>query len=441
MQAIPTVKTNFLTGTYQFFKDPIGTLEKTFNEYGDTYKISLLMRSLIVSRDPKVLEHTFVRSQRKYDKDFSMEQISLALGKGLLTNTGDSWLRQRRLAQPAFYKKRLDALAETMEEITDRHIDKLRRLRSGHKIFIDQEMITLTATIALKTLLGEDMTPEMKHIQSAIATTQEYIIKRIRIPFYTRISELDGSYKRFNREMEEMDKIIYEIIRRKRASQAEDNDLISMLIASKDADTGETMSDKQLRDETITIYVAGHETSAYALSWTFYELMQNPDVYQKVRAEVQEILGENGKLRMDELKALKYTTAVINESMRLHPPAYLVSRVCLEDDVIDDITIKKNESVLISLIGMHKNPEVWEDADGFRPERFLTPSEATRKHFHPFGAGPRMCIGNHFAMMEITIILAKIVATLDFKLVPGQKIEAQPLITLKPKYGIKLMKL
>lgn len=441
--SIPEVKGNILNvllGLYNFTKDPIGFSDECFEKNGDFFKISLLAKTIIFSRDPKWMDHIFVKNQKNYNKDFSMEQIGIALGKGLLTNSGESWFKQRRLAQPAFYKKRLDGLVDIMERLTDEHIVQLQKLRSGHKIYINEEMMNLTASIVLETLLGEKMNDDLLSVQKSIAVLQEYIIKRIRIPFFIQLSQISGEHKRFMDQIDDMDQIIYKIINRRKKRSSEDSNLISMLIEAQDTDTGEKMSDKQLRDELVTIYVAGHETSAYALSWTFYELMQHPEVVQKIKDEVDQVI-ENGRIGSDGLRKLTYTAAVINESMRLHPPAYFVSREASEDDVINGVAIQKHDAIVHSIIAMHKHPDLWEDPLLFKPERFLTPNEATRKYYHPFGAGPRMCIGNHFALMEITLILAKMIHAIDFKLVPGQKIVAQPLITLKPKYGIKLMKL
>ena len=437
MSALPKAAGYPILGSIQFAKNPLEYFKSTFNELGDTFRFHIVNRHLIGTRDPAWLEHAFVKHQKIYTKDFSMKQIGIALGRGLLTNTGESWMRQRRLAQPAFYKKRLDTMTDVMEHLTDAHIAQLQQLSKGSKIYIDREMMTLTAAIALKTLLGEDMTDDMKLVQHEMSEIQEYLVKRIRKPLFIYLTHLDGTYKDFSQKLKTIDDIIYRIIDNKRKHNTSENDLVTMLMEARDEDTGEAMPDKQLRDELLTIYVAGHETSAYALSWTFYELMRHPDVFQKVKEEALNVM-KDGRLGPEGLKDLHFTKAVINESMRLHPPAYLISRECTEDDVIDGYPVKKGEVVLFSVLGLHTNPKLWDEPLRFKPERFLENSEATRKYFHPFGAGPRMCIGNHFAMMEITIVLAKMVAHFDFKLVQGQQIEAQPLVTLKPKYGIQL---
>jgi cytochrome P450 len=439
MPNLPKVPSWPILGSIGFLQNPLTFFKENFLTVGDTFRYNIANRRLIGSRDPKWLEHTFVKNQKNYNKDFSMEQIGLALGKGLLTNSGESWFKQRRLAQPAFYKKRLDALTDVMEDLTDSHIELMRKTPKGSTVFIDKEMMTLTASIALKTLFGEELSDDLRKVQSDMAEIQEYLIKRIRNPLFIYYTHWDGSFKEFSKKLATSDTIIYDIIDKKKRDGADGNDLVSMLLQSKDADTGESMPDKQLRDELLTIYVAGHETSAYALSWTFYELMQHPEVYQKIREEVLSVM-KDGKIGPEGLKELAYTRAVMNEGMRLHPPAYLVSRVAAEDDEIDGYQVRKGEVVLFSIIGLHTHEQLWEKPHQFKPERFLENSEAVRKYFHPFGAGPRMCIGNHFAMMEITLVLAKVCAALDFNLIKNQIIEAQPLITLKPKYGIQLEK-
>lgn len=437
MSSLPEVKGLPILGSVDFAQDPLLFFEKSFQENGNTFRYKILNRKLIGTRDPKWLDHAFVKNQKIYTKDFSMKQIGIALGRGLLTNTGESWMRQRRLAQPAFYKKRLDTMIDIMEDLTDDHIGRLKQLPKGSKIFIDREMMTLTAAIALKTLFGEDMTEDMKLVQHEMAEIQEYLIKRIRRPLFTIFTHLDGSYRDFSKKMERIDSIIYRIIDEKRKHNRSENDLVTMLMEARDEDTGEAMPDKQLRDELLTIYVAGHETSAYALSWTFYELMKHPEAFQKVKKEALSLL-KDGRLGPEGFKNLNYTKAAINEGMRLHPPAYLISREAVEEDEIDGVTVHKGEVVLFSIKGLHTDPSLWKQPRQYIPERFLEDNEVTRKYFHPFGAGPRMCIGNHFAMMETTIVLAKLAAAFDFKLVPGQEIVPQPLVTLKPKNGIQL---
>lgn len=439
MPEAPLVNENLLWGSYRFYSSPLQYLDDHFKNYGDPIRFKIPGRTFVSSRAPDFFEHVLVKNQKSYSKSFSSEQLGLALGKGLLTNSGDSWLHQRRLIQPAFYKKRTENLFETIESITDEFLEKMVSAKSGASYFIDQEMMTLTSIIVLETLLGVKMNEDLEKIKTNISRLQTYLVNRIRIPYYKDLAAWNGAHHQFEQQLSEIDNILYKIIEQKKSLQSEQSNIITMLLQAEDQDTGEKMSDKQLRDELITFYVAGHETSAYALSWTIYELLRHPEWLQKVKEEAKAII-KDGKIGIAGYKELKITTAVIQEAMRLHPPAHFVTRTCIKDDNINNIDLKKGDNIIFSIIGMHKNPAIWEQPDAFLPERFLNNIEATRKYFHPFGAGPRMCIGNHFAMMEITIILAKFVEKLNVRLAPFQKIEPEALVTLKPKNGIKIIK-
>lgn len=437
---IPNIKGNLLLELYKFSNTPIDFLQQQFDKNGNQFKVNILNRNIICTRNPVWLEHVFIKNQKNYTKDFTMKQIEFILGKGLLTNTGESWLNQRRIIQTAFYKGRLESLAEVMEEIIESHLSKLKAMPSGTKFLIDEEMLELTATVALETILGEQMNTEMAEVQKKMAELQEFVVKRIKFPPYILLSYLDGTHQKAKQKLNEIDKVLYKIIEKRKVHQLESFNLIALLLNAVDADTGEKMTDKQLRDELITFYFAGHETTAFGLSWAFYELVQQPDVVEKIRAEVKSVM-QNGKIGSDGLRKLAYTAAVVNEALRLHPPAYIVSREALEEDVIEGEPIKKGDMIVVSLMDMHRHPDYWKNPKQFIPERFLNKDADKEPYFNPFGAGPRICIGKHFALMEITLVIAKLFAALDFKLVLNQKIEYEALVTLKPKNGIQLIKI
>lgn len=436
---IPNIKGNLLLELYNFANTPIDFLRQQFERNGNQFKVSILNRNIICTRNPIWLNHVFVKNQKNYTKDFTMKQIEFILGKGLLTNTGESWLQQRRLIQTAFHKGRLESLAEIMETIIESHITKLQKMPSGTKFLIDKEMLELTATVALETILGEQMNLEMAEVQEKMAELQEFVVKRIQFPPYILLSYLDGTHQKAKQKLHEIDKVLYKVIEKRKVHQLESFNLIALLLNAVDADTGKKMTDKQLRDELITFYFAGHETTAFGLSWAFYELMQHPEVVDKIKAEVSSVM-QNGKIGSDGLRKLTYTAAVVNEALRLHPPAYIVSREALEDDLIEGEPIKKGDMIVVSLMDMHKHPDYWENPKQFNPERFLSKDADKEPNFNPFGAGPRICIGKNFALMEITLVLAKMLTALDFKLVPNQTIIPEALITLKPKNRIQLIK-
>ncbi len=347
-------------------------------------------------------------------------------------------MRQRRLAQPAFYKKRLNDLFSIMEDQANKMIEDLLPKR-GETVSITDVFWKVTSVIVIKTLLGGDGPDENEEIQHAIFEIQEYIIKRVRSPYLIPWMYLTGERRKFNKILENFDRWIYEIIDERRKSGKRGNDLLSMLMEAHDEDTGEFMSDKQLRDEFITIYVAGHETSSYALSWTMYLLAQHPEVVHKIKEEVLTI-PDIDNIGFEGLRSLSYINQVLTEGMRLYPPAWIVGRMVKEDTIIDNTPIKKGQNILLSIYAVHRDRRFWDDPESFKPERFAPELHKKRDKFTyiPFGAGPRMCIGNNFAIMEITMILAKLFHHFDFELTPGQTIEPDPLVTLRPKYGIKL---
>ncbi|MCO5232831.1 MAG: cytochrome P450 [Chitinophagales bacterium] len=437
---IPHIKGNLLYELYLFASNPIAFLNSQFEKNGDIFQANIPTKRIICSRDPKWLEHIFVKKQKDYDKDFTMRNIEFILGKGLLTNTGDTWLKQRRLIQTAFYKGRLESLSEIMENVIDLQIEKIQKINHGQKIFIDKEMLELTATVALETIFGEKMSPELHEVQEKMAELQEYIVKQIKFPLYYSWTRLTGEHQKAKEKLRQINHTLYQIInKRKEHPDNQSFNLVSLLTQAIDAETGEKMSDQELIDELKTFYFAGHETTAFGLSWAIYELVQHPHIIQKIKEEVDSVLV-NGKIGIEGLKKLKYTSAVVHESLRLHSPAYIISRECLKEDEIQGVKINKGDTIIISLLHLHRHPKLWDNPLQFNPNRFLQLENNSIQNWYPFGAGPRICIGKHFAMMEMTLAIAKIMSKINFKLYPQQKIEAEALITLKPKNGILLIK-
>ncbi|MEM6722913.1 MAG: cytochrome P450, partial [Bacteroidota bacterium] len=303
---------------------------------------------------------------------------------------------------------------------------------------ITTDVFRITSDVVMQTLLGVGDMQSNKEIQEIIAETQDYIIDRIRMPFLAFWAKLSGRHRRVMKRMHEFDQRIFEIIE-SRADQTEpSNDLLAMLMDARD-ENGEPMSRQQLRDEVITIYVAGHETSANALSWTIMQLCQNPAVKAHMIQEIRQQL-QGRKPNLSDIKSMPYLMQVIQESMRLYPPAWSVSRECTVKSEIAGHPVDAGQVIFLSIHALHRHPDQWEDPEAFRPERFEPEKVKARPNHHyiPFGAGPRMCIGNHFAMMEIAIILAAIFDRYDFELDPTHQVEMVPLVTLQAKPGIRV---
>ncbi len=418
-------------------QDILGFQQRNFRRYGNTFMFYLPFgQRVVLTCDKDVFKHILQQQHKNYRKDYDSNKLKLALGNGLLTNEGESWFRQRRLAQPAFYKKRLEGFFDTMNQLTLAHLQELSA-DSEATVQIDREMMQLTSKIVIETLLGKDIGDEMSQLQQHITFIQEHLVNLIRRPFYRFSSKWNGKEQQFQQTMRDFDAILYAIIRQRKAA-APQNDLLSMLMDARDADTGEGMSDRQLRDELLTIYVAGHETSGYALSWAIYNLYTHPASYQKAVAEVRAVMPD-GQLTVENYKSLVYLKQVIDETLRLYPTAYLLSRESKAAETACGLEIPEKTLFLLSTYFLHRHPDYWQEPDAFIPERFdgntnvLFNSEA----YYPFGGGPRMCIGFHFATMEITIVLAQLLYHFDISLTAnGKPVVAEPLITLKPKDGI-----
>ena len=429
---------SLLTRSREFIKHPgIFVLENS-KRYGASFFLKLPLRHVLCTLDPEVMTHVLVKNQKNYRKSFAYKQLRLALGMGLVTSEGDYWRKQRRMAQPAFYKARLEDLFRGMFEVTEQYVEELAE-KEGTTVDISAEMMKITADVVLRTLFSADNDLDQKEMYRQMVGAQEYVIHRINYPLTRFMNYLNGRHRRFLQDRKAFDDTIIDLIRRRRNTENAPNDLLTMLLSARDADTGEGMTETQLRDEAITIFAAGHETSANALTWTLMLLSQHPETVKKLRTELREVLGGNTPTFAD-LPRLQYTKQVIEEGMRLYPPAHAVGREAVEADEINGTKIKKNMIVLLSIFSMHrselyyKNPEKF-DPDRFAPERVKLRAKNT---YLPFGAGPRMCIGNHFAMMEMQLILASLLQKFDFEFAEGQNVEMHPLITLKPKQNIKL---
>ncbi len=429
---------NFLTRSKDFLKHPGAFIADKSKTYGESFYLRIPLRTVICTTDPNVVKHVLQTNQKNYRKSFAYKQLRLALGMGLVTSEGDFWRKQRRMIQPTFYKTQLEDLFKGMFEETENYVAELEAKRGG-EIDISEEMMHLTSNVVLRTLFssGNDLDP--KEVYRQMTGAQEYMVHRINHPFGIPFNYINGRHRQFLKDKNAFNAKIYELIDSRKVEENPPNDLLTMLISAKDAETGEGMSHEQLRDEAVTIFAAGHETSANALAWTFYLLSQHPDVVKKLRKELEEVL-DGRTPKFGDLPRLQYTKQVIEEGMRLYPPAHAVGREAIEDDEINGEKVKKDTIVLVSIYALHRSEKYYENPEAFDPERF-TPERVKarpKNAYLPFGAGPRMCIGNHFAMMEMQLILASLIQKFDFDLVPNQNVEMSALITLKPKKNIRL---
>ncbi|MEM8525360.1 MAG: cytochrome P450 [Bacteroidota bacterium] len=427
------MSTDFLKNVAQF------THEKEA-DIGDFYRVKLFV-PLFATFRPDVIKHVLQTNAKNYRKSRAYDQLKLALGNGLVTSEGHFWRRQRRMAQPAFYKTHLEELFAEMSKVTDKYVlDLKKRVAQKQVIEIDKEMMQVTADIVLRTLFSSDNPNETDATHKMMAEMQEYVIQRVHKPFFIPLQYINGNHRKFVKYRASFNEKIFKLIEERRQMKTRPNDLLSMFLDAKDAETGEGMTDEQLRDEAITIFSAGHETSANALAWTLDLLARHPKVVERLRTEEVEVL--DGKTpTFADLRQLQYHQQVIEEGMRLYPPAHAVGREAIAEDEIDGVTIPKNSVVFISIFALHRSPKYWKNPLQFDPDRFSPEEKKQRPRltYLPFGAGARMCIGNHFAMMEMQLLLARLIRHFDFEALSDRPVDFIPLITLRPKSAIPLI--
>lgn len=386
---------------------------------------------------PDLIRDILVVNADKFIKGRALQRAQKLLGKGLLTSENEFHLRQRRMIQPAFHRTRIAEYARSMTEYADRMAGDWR---DGNVYDIDQEMMRLTLQIVGKTLFDADTDEDAGDVGKAMETIIG-MFNFLMLPFSEILEKLPFPHTiRFNRARKLLDNIIYKIIDERRASGDDRGDLLSMLLMAQDEDDGTGMTNEQVRDEVMTLFLAGHETTANALTWTFYLLSQNPEPEAKLHAELEAVL-DGRAATIDDLASLKYTERVLAESMRLYPPAWAIGRFAVADHELGGYTIPKDSTVLCSPFILHHDARFWDKPNDFMPERWESQSvkEAGQKNIYfPFGGGVRRCIGESFAWTEGILLLATLARKWKLVLAPGQQIGLKPLITLRPKYGMRM---
>lgn len=423
---------NFFLVSNSILKNPIPFHNENFEKYGDTFSIKLAFnKQIILTRDNEIALHILKKNHKNYHKSkIQTENLSKYIGHGLLTANGDFWLRQRRLIQPAFHKEKMNLLVDKMQTVIYQELDKLP-LDKSFDVF--PVMNNLAFTVVAKALFHFSASVEMlNRIKFIIEKIQEFVVKEIRLPFKSWWFSLSGQVKKHQILAEESRTIIKNIILERQSSTESHDDLLQMLLESKYEDTGEPMPLNQLIDEITILFIAGHETTANALTFILQLVGLHPEVQQKIFEEIDFV--EKQQLSINEqLQNLNYLTAVINESLRLFPPAWITDRVNLEDDTIANFRIKKGTLIGVSFYALHRNPKYWKNPDLFNPERFLgEQKKQSLNYFYPFGAGPRMCIGMGFAIYEMALAIMYIVNNYHIN-TNNTEIHLNPLITLKPK--------
>ncbi|MGZ5434394.1 MAG: cytochrome P450 [Thermoanaerobaculia bacterium] len=415
---------------------PLQFLTQLAHEYGDASQFRVGPQPIFFFAHPDQVRDVLVTRNASFKKGLALQRTKVVLGEGLLTSEGDLHKRQRRLAQPAFHRDRIHHYGEVMVE---KAVRARERWRDGQEIDVAHEMMRLTLAVVAQTLFDADVDAEADEIGAAL-TELMLMFPLLVHPLATFILRfpLFPQVRRFRRALERLDRTIYAIIEERRRAGVDRGDLLSMLILATDVEgDGGGMSDRQLRDETMTLFLAGHETTANALAWTLYQLARNPDVESELHRELDAVLG--GRLPApSDYARLPYTEMVLAESMRLYPPAWGIGRYALEDVRIGEWDVPRNGLVLVSQWVTHRDARFWPDPERFDPLRFTPEAKAARPKmaYFPFGAGPRICIGEGFAWMEGVMLLATLAQ--KWRFARGNDVDPQALITLRPKSAMRM---
>lgn len=426
-----------------FGKDPLGFLERVTREHGCGVKVRIeAERDTYIVTDPAQVEEVLMNTGRTFQKGYQRHPIMrLVLGNGLVTSEGEFWLRQRRLAQPAFHRARIAGYGETMVRFSER---LLAEWRGGQELDLSEAMNRLTMEIISQAVFDVDLHADARaeNVGRAVTTLLDEYGRQMTSAVRALMERLPVKFPvpgegRLRGAVQELDALIFALVAQRRAEGSDRGDLLSMFLAARDED-GSGMTDAQLRDELVTLFLAGHETTANTLAWAFLLLSEHPGVEAKLHAELRNVLGERAP-SVEDYPKLTYTQKVIKEVLRLYPPVWWVSREPLSDWQCDDVLIPAGSEVGVSQWVMHREAQFYPQPLAFRPERWTPDFEAglPRYAYFPFGGGPRLCIGNNFALLEAALVLATVAQRYRVEVLEPKEVMPDPSLTLRPKGGLR----
>jgi len=423
----------FLKHSANILKNPLPFHHDNFQKKGDTFRLNIgFNKSVIFSRDAGLVEYVLQKNQKNYVKsEIQTKDLVKYVGKGLLTSEGEHWKKQRKLIQPAFHKKQLTNLLDSIKQAI---LQEYEKITVGEELDIFPIYNDLAFQTVVKSLFSSAANQEeINRLQYITEETQKMLVKELRQPYLGWWFRASGKIDSYLKLTAEARNILSKIVQERRDSKEKYDDLLDMLLEAK-YDDGNFMDEEQLIDEILILFTAGHETTSNSLTFTAQLLALNPEWQEKIYEEISTLKEQDLDL-MSYVTKCQITQQVIEESMRLYPPAYFIDRVNLEEDEFEGKYFEPGSNLLFSLHEVHRHPDLWEDPDDFKPERFAEGGRKFSSQYFPFGAGPRKCIGNNFAMFEMIIAVTELVS--QYKIVPGfDEIDIKPLITLKPKNAI-----
>jgi cytochrome P450 len=424
--------------TKAFINERFEMMRHCTEDYDGIVFTRIAFRNVYVVSKPEYVYHVLQKNAKNYHKSANYEGLRPLLGNGLLTNEDASWFSQRRLMQPAFHREPLANMIGIMAQRTQEALDKWETEYKDQFFDLGHEMRMIASDIVTRALFGSDADDKSEAVGDHLKVLLKYANEKIVNPFRLGLHYPTAENKKIKASIADLDEIILAIITKRREHDGPPKpDLLEMLLNAQDADTGERMNDRQLRDELMTLYLAGQETTQHALTFAFYLLGKAPEVCKRLQDEAQNVLhGEHPTF--EQVPHLQYAKQVVNESMRLYPPIWAVSRRAVSDDEIGGFTIPKDSTVFIPIYGVHRNAHSWENATEFNPDRFTPEAEKSisKNTFFPFGSGPRICIGNHFAMFEMQVVLAMVAERFVPELQSAAPLELVTNMTMRPKDAV-----
>ncbi|MCA9171717.1 MAG: cytochrome P450 [Planctomycetales bacterium] len=422
-------------------RNPLTFLTQSRQDFGDIVRLQLGPFVTHFVYHPDHVSHVLREQQSNYQRGWQYNLLRRLFGDNLVASEGEFWRRQRRLAQPAFHHQRLSAYADEMATATAGLINRWRQqAAAGEAVNVSHAMSRLALAIASRTLFSRDVSEDADAIGESFGAVGRFLDLRFKYPLTSPpVSWPTPGNRRFKRAARQLNEIVLALIRRRRDEGGDRGDLLSTLIRARDEESGEQMTDEQLRTEVLTFLIAGHETTAKALTWTIFLLASHAHFRQRVREEVHAVLG-NRPPTVTDGPNLKSTRMAIDESLRLFPPVWIIARDAVEEDEIDGYHIPARSSVAISQYVTHRHPKFWEQPDVFDPDRFNAERSAGRPRgaYFPFLVGPHQCIGNEFAKLEILLVVAMIAQQFDFELLPGSDVRSVAALTLNPSVPVRI---
>lgn len=437
---LPSPKGQLLLGHLPEFRpDPLACMSRWHRDCGDFLSFRLGLQRFYLLSHPDLAEKALVEQPDVFVKMYDPAKpkgLQLVLGQGLVTSTGPLWQQQRRLLQPVFQRRSIDTMQPQMAAAGKEWIRRWRKLPPDAEVDISGEMMRLTLEVLTRTMFSTTVLNEVDAIAPALDECLRYAAQTTMNPFTPPLWVPTPANKSFKASLATLDSVIFRMIEQRRREDGGHGDLLGRLLAVADSDTGSGMSVRQLRDEMLTIFTAGHETTANLMTWTLYFLARHPAIQDKARAE-QKAIANGSSISGEQLDRLVYTKAVLQESLRLRPPAGLVIRKLTRDTLLQGYPLRAGSLAVVSIFNIHHHPELWDAPETFDPERFID-KRISKYQFLPFGIGSRFCIGNHFAMMETTLLLSMLLSNFKFTLCTEQEPEIEMAVSVRPKGGLRL---